>query len=56
MKSWDDIIQLAKILETEWAGGHIDRTHARQLAEKLLPNHPEIHNTLQSVRRRMTQG
>lgn len=56
MNTYNDMIQLAKMLETEWNGGGIDRARARELAEKLLPYHPEIRNTLNSVRARMTRG
>lgn len=56
MNTYNDMIQLAKMLETEWSGGGIDRVRARELAEKLLPYHPEIRNTLNSVRSRMSRA
>lgn len=56
MNTLQDMLQLAKMLETEWNGGGIDRVRARELAEKLLPHHPEIRNTLNSVRTRMARG
>jgi hypothetical protein len=55
MNANHDMIQLAKMLETEWNGGGIDRARARELAETLLPHHPEIRNTLNSVRARMSR-
>jgi hypothetical protein len=55
MSTHNDIIQLAQMLETEWKGGTIDRKHVRDLAERLLPHHPELRNTLSSVRNRMSQ-
>lgn len=56
MNTFHDMIQLAKMLEAEWDGGGIDRARARELAERLLPHHPEIRNTLNSVRARMMRG
>lgn len=55
MNPHNDMIQLAQMLETEWKGGTIDRKHVRDLAERLLPHHPELCNTLSSVRNRMSQ-
>lgn len=56
MKTFDDMTQLAKMLEIEFSTGTIDRVRARELADKLLPHHPELHNTLTSVHRRMSRG
>lgn len=53
MKSYDEMVQLAKMLEIEFNTGSIDRVRARELAERLLPHHPELRNTLTSVRNRM---
>lgn len=53
MTGFDDMIQLAKILETEWKGGTIDRARARDLARRLLPHIPEMRATLTSVHERM---
>lgn len=53
MKTYDDMIQLAKLLEVEFISGSIDRVRAHELAERLLPHHPELRNTLTSVRNRM---
>lgn len=55
MKTHDDMVQLAKMLEIEFHSGSIDRVRARELADKLLPHHPELHNTLTSVCRRMSR-
>lgn len=55
MKNHDDMIQLAKMLEVEFTTGSIDRVRAHELAERLLPHHPELHITLTSVRNRMTR-
>lgn len=55
MKTFDDMMQLAKMLETEFSTGSIDRVRARELAERLLPHHPELRNTLTSVRNRMAR-
>ncbi|HLO77575.1 MAG TPA: hypothetical protein VK196_14050 [Magnetospirillum sp.] len=55
MKTFDDMIQLAKMLEIEFQTGSIDRVRARELAESLLPHHPELRNTLTSVRNRMSR-
>lgn len=55
MKTIDDMMQLAKLLETEHRSGAIDRVRARELAERLLPHHPELRNTLTSVRNRMSR-
>lgn len=56
MKNYDDMVQLAKMLEVEFCSGTIDRVRARDLAAKLLPHHPELHNILTSVHRRMSRG
>lgn len=53
MNTHDEMIQLAQMLETEWKGGAVDRKRVSALAERLLPHHPELRNTLSSVRRRM---
>ncbi|MBC7953489.1 MAG: hypothetical protein H7Z12_16920 [Rhodospirillaceae bacterium] len=55
MATYDDMKQLAKMLETEFNSGTIDRVRARELADKLLPHHPELRNTLTSVHRRMSR-
>ncbi|HTH15322.1 MAG TPA: hypothetical protein VL974_01605 [Magnetospirillum sp.] len=55
MKTFDDMAQLAKMLEVEFNTGSIDRVRARELAERLLPHHPELHNTLTSVHNRMSR-
>lgn len=52
----EQILQLAKMLEAEFRGGPIDRRHARELAESLLPVVPELRSTLTSVRERMRRG
>ena len=56
MKTFDDMTQLAKMLEVEFHTGSIDRVRARELADKLLPHHPELRNTLSSVRNRMMRA
>lgn len=56
MNTHDDMIQLAQMLESEWNGGKIDRKFVRDLAERLLPHHPELRHTLASVRNRMSRG
>lgn len=56
MNTHDDMIQLAQLLESEWKGASIDRKHVRDLAERLLPQHPELRNTLSSVRNRMARA
>lgn len=56
MNTHSDMIQLASLLETEWKGGSVDRQHVRDLAERLLPHHPELRNTLSSVKNRMSRG
>lgn len=56
MGAYDDIIQLAKMLETEHRGGQIDRIRARELARSLLPRHPEIRHTLTSVCERLARS
>ncbi|MEW5729196.1 MAG: hypothetical protein AB1918_15305 [Pseudomonadota bacterium] len=53
MNGFDDMIQLAKILETEWKGGSVDRVRARELASRLMPQMPELRATLTSVHERM---
>lgn len=55
MKTYDDMKQLAQMLEHEFITGTIDRVRARELADKLLPHHPELRNTLISVCRRMSR-
>jgi hypothetical protein len=55
MKTFDDMVQLAKMLEVEFNTGSIDRVRAHELAERLLPSHPELRNTLTSVRNRMAR-
>lgn len=55
MATYEDMKQLAKMLEIEHNNGTIDRVRARELADKLLPHHPELHNTLTSVHRRMSR-
>lgn len=55
MKTFDEMTQLAKMLEVEFSTGSIDRVRARELAERLLPHHPELRNTLTSVRNRMSR-
>jgi hypothetical protein len=55
MKTYDDMKQLAQMLEVEFTTGTIDRVRARELADKLLPHHPELRNTLSSVRARMSR-
>lgn len=56
MSTLEDMNQLARMLETEWRGGSIDRVRARELAASLLPRHPEIRHTLTSVFERMNRG
>lgn len=55
MTHFDEMVQLAKMLEMEFTTGTIDRVRARELAERLLPQHPELRNTLTSVRNRMAR-
>lgn len=55
MSTIEEMNQLAKMLETEWRGGQIDRVRARDLAASLLPRHPEIRHTLSSVYERMSR-
>jgi hypothetical protein len=55
MANHGDMILLAKMLETEFTTGTIDRVRAHELAERLLPHHPELRNTLTSVRNRMAR-
>lgn len=55
MNTSDEMIMLAKMLEHEWNGGKIDHARARDLADILLPRHPELNSTLSSVRRRMSK-
>lgn len=55
MSSYEEMVQLAKMLEVEFNTGSIDRVRARELAERLLPLHPELRNTLTSVRNRMAR-
>lgn len=55
MAARDDMISLAKILETEWRGGDIDRVRARELADRLLPQMPDMVVTLTNVRNRMSR-
>lgn len=55
MNGFDDMIQLAKILETEWKGGGVDRVRARELASRLMPQMPELRATLASVHERMAR-
>lgn len=55
MTTLDDILDLAKLLEIEWNGGSIDRGRARELAERLLPQMPELSHTLTCVRNRMVR-
>lgn len=56
MKTFDDMIQLAKMLEVEFNTGSIDRVRARELADRLMPHHPELRSTLSSVRSRMMRA
>lgn len=49
MSKWNDVMELAKMLETEWRGAGVDRAQMRDLATKLKPHHPEIRHTLASV-------
>jgi hypothetical protein len=56
MRTFDDMVQLAKMLEVEFNTGSIDRVRARELADRLLPHHPELRNTLSSVRNRMARA
>lgn len=55
MSNIDEMVQLAKMLECEFHNGTIDRVRARELAERLLPLHPDMRNTLTSVRNRMSR-
>lgn len=55
MTHYDEMVQLAQMLEVEFTTGSIDRVRARELAERLLPHHPELRNTLTSVRNRMSR-
>lgn len=46
-------LELAALLRTEWQGAAIDRQRAHHLAGKLLPDHPELKNTLVHIQGRM---
>lgn len=45
--------ELARILEKEWHGQSIDTQRARDLADVLLPQFPELRNTLTHLRARL---
>ncbi len=46
---WEEIDQLAEILEAEVAGQPIDTERARQLAERLIRLCPDIAKTMHMV-------
>lgn len=56
METIKDMVTLAKMLEVEFHTGDIDHGKAKLLADKLLPHHPELHSTLNSVRNRMSRA
>ena len=56
MRTDNDMMQLARLLEIEWNGGPVDRVQVRGLAERLLPLHPELRQTLSSIRARMIRA
>lgn len=45
--------ELAHILEGEWRGQPIDTQRARDLADVLLPQFPELRQTLTHIRARL---
>jgi hypothetical protein len=45
--------ELARILEGEWRGQSIDSQRARDLADVLLPQFPELRNTLTHIQARL---
>lgn len=52
-EGWDEIMQLARILDAEAEGRPVDRDDARRLAEHLAATCPGIRNTMLRVRDRM---
>lgn len=53
MSGWNDIRQLATIIEDEAEGRMIDRDLAVELARRLAKRHPAIEASMQLVMRRM---
>lgn len=48
--------ELAHSLRTEWEGGAVDRLRMLELANELLPQSPEMQQTLTHLTRRMAQS
>lgn len=53
VRHWDDIRQLADMIEAEAEGREIDRQQADQLAKRLAEELPGIRASMGLVRRRM---
>lgn len=53
MSRWQDIRQLARIIEAEAEGHPIDRDLAVALAHRLAENHPQIRGSMDLVVRRL---
>lgn len=52
---WEEIDQLAEILEAEAAGRSIDQSLARELAERLTELCPDIARTMRRIIDRVSQ-
>ncbi|MGE5477814.1 MAG: hypothetical protein ACM3Q1_14240 [Bacteroidales bacterium] len=53
MSRWQDIRQLARIIEAEAEGLTFDRDQALALARRLAENHPHIRGSMDLVVRRL---
>lgn len=53
MSRWQDIRQLANMIEAEAEGHPIDRDQAVALARRLAENHPQIRGSMDLVVRRL---
>lgn len=53
MSRWQDIRQLAKMIEAEAEGHPIDQDQAIALARRLAENHPQIQGSMDLVVRRL---
>lgn len=53
---WNDIRQLAALIEAESLGRDFDRRRASALADELAERHPEISGSLGLIRERMAGG
>ncbi|MEW5726828.1 MAG: hypothetical protein AB1918_03285 [Pseudomonadota bacterium] len=53
VRHWDDIRQLADMIEAEAEGREIDRHQADQLAKRLAEELPGIRASMDLLRRRM---